>query len=218
VHVKWCRPENLALRRREALEILDEASRLCGPNPALTSARAALASAVDEAVAPADTNLGWHPANSWEHYVLGRSLLRTGKLAEAATALEKSLAQEPGDFWANFCLGECAARLKRHHQAVACFSVCLGQAPTSVECLARRGHAHAALDEWGKAFADADYALQIRPNITELLMARGRACIHLGRVAQARDDLLQAQSQGGDADEIHTLLKALPQNTQKPGE
>src|SRR5262249_906754 len=105
----------------QALEILNQAEATFGPNPALEEERKFHG-------APARASRAV-PRTAWDHFALGRSLLRAGALKRAADEIDQALRLQPQGLWPNFYHGLCAFRLGRHEDAVMAFSVCIGVAP-----------------------------------------------------------------------------------------
>jgi len=101
------------------------------------------------------------PVTAWEHYALGRCLLRAGDLPEAARHLDEAVRREPGGLWPNFYRGQCAYLRGRHEEAVTAFSVCVGAAPDQAAPYANRGRAHAALGRQADAQGDCEQALRL---------------------------------------------------------
>src|SRR5207237_336139 len=108
--------QNQAAARREALQMLAEAQALFGPNVVLFHERRAHAEArgrtdvANEARRRAEE---CPPRTAWEHYALGRSLLQSGAVDEAALHLERAAGLQPDGLWPNFYWGICCYRLGR---------------------------------------------------------------------------------------------------------
>jgi serine/threonine protein kinase/Tfp pilus assembly protein PilF len=199
--------------RRAALRILDEAEGLLGPGPVIDRDRQEFARALGLPAA-ARRAAGRPFRTGWERMALGRSLLRAGRLREAAAALDLAVVAEPGDFWANFCLGACAMRLGRPEQAVRCFSTCVGTLPDEPAPFLERGRAFAALGRAREALRDYDRALVLSRDSAAARFRRGVLLYHLGRYEEAAKDLERAggrvsdQGLGRRADptEVHYYL------------
>jgi tetratricopeptide (TPR) repeat protein len=101
------------------------------------------------------------PKTAWEHYAVGRCLLRAGDLPGAARHLDEAVRQEPGGLWPNFYRGQCAYLQERYADAVTHFSVCVGAAPGQPAPYVNRGRAHAALGHKAAARTDCDQALRL---------------------------------------------------------
>jgi eukaryotic-like serine/threonine-protein kinase len=94
----------------------------------------------------------------WEHYVVGRTLLRDGRLASGYEILKRGAIRTPGDFWLQFTLGECAARLGRSDEALAAWSACTALAPERPEPRLRRAAMYRELGRENLAILDEEYA------------------------------------------------------------
>ena len=183
-------------RRAQELEVLDEAESLFGPSPVLRYERVRRGAAADDLP----------PRTAWDHYSLGRALLRDGRTADAAAQLEKSVEQEPQGFWPNFYEGACAYRLGRHAEAEAAFRVCTALAPDSAPCRCNHGLALAALGRPDRARAEYDRALQLDPSLGDAWLNRGVLDYQEKRWEMALDDLRQALARGADAASAHYNL------------
>jgi tetratricopeptide (TPR) repeat protein len=147
-----------AAARREARAVLDQAEALFGPSPVLDEERRLHG----QPVRPACRS-GHVPRTAWEHYALGRSLLRSGDLHRSAEELRQAVRLEPQGLWPNFYTGLCAYRLGRYEDAATAFSVCIGAAPEAATCFYNRALAFAALGRAGPARADFDQARRLDP-------------------------------------------------------
>lgn len=119
-------------RRRLARDLHDEIGQ------SLTSVLIGLRTAADAADAAAvrdrleglreTVNGALHevrrPRTAWEHFAVGRILLRRGDTAAAAVELRQAFDAEPQGLWPNFYYGLAAYRLGRVQEAVAAFSAC----------------------------------------------------------------------------------------------
>jgi tetratricopeptide (TPR) repeat protein len=101
------------------------------------------------------------PGTAWEHYAVGRCLLRRGDRAGAAAHLDQAVDLDKGGLWPNFYHGQCAYLDRRYEVAVRAFSVCVGAAPRQPAPYVNRGRAHAALGQKDAALADANQALTL---------------------------------------------------------
>ncbi len=170
--------------RREAVAILAEAEALFGPSPVLEAERKLHGGATRTAPAQLRTA----PETAWEHYALGRALLRAGELDRAAAELARAVQLQPQGLWPNFYRGVCAYRLGRYADAVTAYSVCVGAAPRPAEgtspaaarCFYNRALTFAALHQADDALRDYDQALRLDPSLAsaaldrELLRKRAR--------------------------------------------
>jgi serine/threonine protein kinase/Flp pilus assembly protein TadD len=183
-------PAELPEARRGALEVLAEAERLFGPSAALTHARRGLGERVDDP--------GPAPRTAWEHYTVGRALLRDGDYAGAAAALDRAVALQPRDFWPWFWTGQCAFRQGRHHDAVTAFTACVALAPDSAECYHNRAMAQAARGQITRALADYDHALALDPTLAAAALNRGVLHLLEKRLEAAASDLTHALERGAN--------------------
>jgi tetratricopeptide (TPR) repeat protein len=101
------------------------------------------------------------PRTAWEHYILGRSLLRAGHAAEAAELFQLAVDLEPQAFWPNFHRGVCAYRLRQFETALAAFSACVALAPDKAECYQNRGLAYRAVGREDLATRDLQTARRL---------------------------------------------------------
>ena len=176
--------------RRDALQILAEAEALLGPSPTLDRYRHEYARSSDRVeTTPATSD---EARSAWEHFDLGRFLIRSGELERAADHFQKALEIRPQDFWTNFFQGLCAYRRNRFEDAVGAFRVCIALAPESAECYYNRGLAHESLHQWDQALSDYSRALALNANLTQAALNRGVLLSKRGRHAEAAAGLNQA--------------------------
>jgi serine/threonine protein kinase len=142
-------------------EVLDQAEALLGPSPVIDLERRLHGSSV--------STTSRVPQTAWEHYALGRALLRVGELDRAAVELDQSVRLEPQGLWPNFYQGVCAYRRGRHVDAVAAFGVCIGAAPEAAGCFYNRARAFAALGRREEARRDYEQAQRLDPRLTAAL-------------------------------------------------
>jgi tetratricopeptide (TPR) repeat protein len=165
--------------RREALDLLVEAATEVGPGPILCQARAEHARALGwakVAAAAAAEGAVLEPRSAWDHYALGRALLRAGDLRRAAEQMERSLARQPDALWPNFYLGRCAYGLGKYDDAVTAFSACVVLAPQGAWCWYNRGLAYLEQGQLDRARRDFDHALDLDPTLAAA--ALGRSILH----------------------------------------
>jgi tetratricopeptide (TPR) repeat protein len=177
-------------QRRKALAVLAEAEALLGPSPVLDKERQ-----IYGAPAPISATT---PVTAWEHYALGRSLLRTGDLEGAAAEVERAVRLQPQSLWPNFYQGLCAYRLERYADAVTAYSVCIGAAPEAAGCFYNRALAFDALGRPEQALHDYDLALQLDPTLAAAALNRGMLHYRAQRYAAALTDLRRAEQLGAD--------------------
>ncbi len=175
--------------RRAALQVLDEAEALLGPSAVLSRQRQALAGRADDAGPP--------PRTAWEHYLLGRWLLRTGDLSAAASAFERAVELRPQDFWPWFGKGLCAHYRHRAGEAVTAFTVCIALCTDRAACYYNRALARAATEP-AAALHDYDKALALDPHLAEAALNRGVLHLQQRRYADADADLHLALTLGAD--------------------
>jgi eukaryotic-like serine/threonine-protein kinase len=168
LRVRLARPAEPAQARREALTVLDQAEALFGPSPVLDEERKLHGGA---GLPRAGKGGGWGTA--WEHYALGRALLRSGDLKRAADEVARAVRLEPQGLWPNFYQGLCAYRQGRYEDAVTAYSVCIGAAPRNAEgkasraagCFYNRALAFVALGRTKEALRDYDQARRLDPSL-----------------------------------------------------
>jgi serine/threonine protein kinase/Tfp pilus assembly protein PilF len=138
------------------------------------------------------------PATAWEHYALGRCLLRAADLDGAAEEIARAVHLQPQGLWPNFYQGLCAYRRRQYADAVTAYSVCIGAAPDAAACFYNRAVAFEALGHHERALEDYDQALHLDPNLA--VAALNRAMLHYRgeRYAIALADLQRARELGAD--------------------
>jgi serine/threonine protein kinase/Flp pilus assembly protein TadD len=189
-HARLAKPADRAEARGAGLRILDEAETLFGCSAVLHRQRTALGQP------PADPAPA--PRTAWEHYALGRWLLRSGDLAGAADAFDCAVHLRPQDFWPWFGKGLCAHQQRRNAVAVTAFSVCVALAPDSAACYFNRALALAAHGEPGAALRDYDKALELDPRLASAALNRGVLHLQQHRFDAADADLQRALTLGAD--------------------
>jgi serine/threonine protein kinase/Tfp pilus assembly protein PilF len=184
--------------RRQALAVLREAESLFGQSAVVVCERRALGDSVADDV-PA-------PRTSWEHYAMGRWLMREGDLRGAATELERAVSLGPQSFWPWFWRGLCAYKLQQFDNAVTSFTVCMALSPASAECYSNRALAQAARGQRELARADYDKALEVDPGLTAAVFNRGLLNLQDKRLVEAARDLDRALFLGADRAVVHYNL------------
>jgi serine/threonine protein kinase/lipoprotein NlpI len=205
---------------REALNVLQQAERLCGGNSVLCQERVdhaealglttvATESARQAAALPAST--------AWEHDALGRSLLQRGDIDHAAAQFDYALELRPQDFWANYHKGRCAFLLgkrdeavgkheegaRKHGEALTAFTVCIALTPTSGWCYYNRGLSQMELGHTDKALRDFDRALQLDAGLANAALSRGLLHYREKRYDAALDDFQRALDGGASPGTAH---------------
>jgi tetratricopeptide (TPR) repeat protein len=188
--------ENVEMRRWD-LEVLEEAETLFGPSAALRYER------IHRGGEAADAR---PPRTAWDHYALGRALLRDGKTADAAGELDKAVEVQPQGFWPNFYSGVCAYRGSRYVEAEAAFRVCTALAPECAPCYCNHGLAMVSLNRPERARADFDRAVHLDPNRGDAWLNRGVLDYREKRWGLALEDLRQALAHGADPAAAHYNL------------
>jgi len=156
-----------------ALVVLDQAEALFGPSPVLDEERMCYGAPRRQPPAAART--------AWEHYALGRTLLRAGQLERAEKEVAEAVRLQPQGLWPNFYQGQCAYRRGRYADAVTAFSVCIGAAPDAAGCFYNRSLALAALGRTEQARHDFDQAVRLDPTLSQTRDCRSRPAPHSGR-------------------------------------
>jgi serine/threonine protein kinase/Flp pilus assembly protein TadD len=209
LHVRVAAGDEVEPARRDALRLLAEAEALLGPSIVLLRERQAHAEALGMkglAAEAARQAAGLAPRTPWEHYALGRALLRDDRLALAADEFDRALDDEPQNFWAEFYRGLCAYRLEQYDDAAAAFHACVTLAPRRAECYYNRGLAYAQLGERQRALRDFDRALQLDARLAAAALNRGMLHYQEHRYADAAADLRRALDDGADPALVHYNL------------
>jgi tetratricopeptide (TPR) repeat protein len=190
--------------RRSALRLLDEAEALFGPSCVLDRERQEHATALG---LPAPAAAG-PPRTAWEHYAVGRALLRAGDLDAAERHLAEALAPEPAALWPHFYHGRCAYQLGRHDDARDDFTACVLLDPGCAWCYYNRALAYTELGraEAGRpdraehfddrAAADYDRALDLDPTLAAAFLNRGMLHYRRQHFDRAAADLRRALDAG----------------------
>jgi tetratricopeptide (TPR) repeat protein len=132
------------------------------------------------------------PRSPWEHYDLGRSLLRSGQFAAAAEEFRLTLDQRPQDFWPNFSQGLCAYHLGQFGEALGAFRACVTLAPRLPECYYNRALAYEALGQANEARRDYTRSIELDPQLAGAFLNRGILSYKAGRPLEAIADFRQA--------------------------
>jgi serine/threonine protein kinase/Flp pilus assembly protein TadD len=201
LQVRLTPPARQEEARQKALTVLAQAEALFGPSPVLDAERARHSESGRSAARGLrvprrgpDTA----SATAWQHYALGRSLLRSGELEQAARELERAVRLQPQGLWPNFYQGLCAYHQGRYADAVTAYSVCIGAAPEAAGCFYNRALAFAALGRTEQAWHDYDQALRLDPCFAVAALNRGMLHYRAQRYADALADLRRARELGAD--------------------
>lgn len=196
LRVRLAPPAAAAEARAEALRILNETDASIGASPALDRERRTLAAPPgagqprDEAMPPA--------SSAWEHYDLGRSYLRAGRIDDARREFHRTLETRPQHFWSHFYEGLCAYHLGRFDDAVSCFRTCIALAPEASQCYYNRALASDSLGNADQARTDYTRALELDPRLAPAALNRGILSYKARRYGQARADFRRALANTAD--------------------
>jgi tetratricopeptide (TPR) repeat protein len=201
LRVRLARKDEADSVRREALAVLAQAQALFGPSCVLAHERRAHVAALGlrevegQAAAP--------PRTAWEHYAVGRALLRAGDLDAADTQLRRALALQPKALWPNFYHGRYAYQRGRHEDAVLAFTTCLALAPERAWCFYNRALAYEGMGRSDRALRDYDEALRLDPKLALAAVNRGMLHFRARRFPEALGDLRRAQDSGAAPVLVH---------------
>ena len=126
-------PNEARAAQEDALAILEEARSAYGPSFTIDRIRQSLAAGLGRVASAAEPEAA--PRSAYDHYDLGRSLLRAEKYAAATEQFRLCLDQNPKDFWPNFYLGLCEYRLRRFQSAESAFGICVALAPPGADAV-----------------------------------------------------------------------------------
>ncbi len=214
------RQEDRTVVATEALEILKhvearvEAAAEVRPGCVLERERrryALLLGRNDEARAAERRALALEAQTAWEHYALGRALLRDNRPEKAAVALREAVRLQPSGLWPQFYHGLCAYRLGEYREALAAFTACIALAPGRAECYYNRALAHAQLGSNDAALADYNQALVLAPRHGAAALNRGALHLRAQRYEAAEADFRRAQQGDADPGLVHYNLALLHQ-------
>jgi tetratricopeptide (TPR) repeat protein len=198
-------PSEADAAKRQALGWLDQVEAELGPSLALEARRCRWARD------PAGVRPLPLPRASavWEHYDLGRFLLRDGRTEAAVQAFRRAVALCPEDFWSNFYEGLCEYRIGRFEPAVAAFRTCVALEPGSAVCRYNRALALEAFGRIDEAEVEYTQAVERDPNLAAALLNRGILAYKAGRARHALADFeraLQGRSDRATRARIHYNL------------
>ena len=148
------------------MQVLAQAEAELGSSVVLSRERQTHAEALglsDEVRRASDMVAKLEPHTIWEHYAVGRSLLRAGKREAAAAQFQRAVDLQPQAFWPNFYAGISAYRLQQYEAALAAFSACVALAPDKAECFYNRGLAYRGLGREDLAARDFECARRLDP-------------------------------------------------------
>jgi tetratricopeptide (TPR) repeat protein len=176
----------------EALRLLDRAALLDVPTTKAFHLRRAgyLESLGDAEAGRRERRLAARsdPRGALDHFLIGDSHQKGGRLEEAAKEFASALRAEPDHFWAGYFLGVCNLQLLRPAQARDNFTACLASKNTFLWLYLFRGFANGQLNDF--AAADEDYcrALASKPEpkpqaLYGILVNQGTLALHQARQA-----------------------------------
>jgi hypothetical protein len=139
-------PDDAALKSRVAILVAEAAADLDGGS--------FLAFVAEPARGRAPAEFSRAAKTAWEHYVVGRTLLRAGRLSDAHVTLRRGVVRYPDHLWLQFTLGQCAARLSQDNEALDAYSACIALAPSRPEPRLRRAELHRELGQHDLANLD----------------------------------------------------------------
>jgi serine/threonine protein kinase/Flp pilus assembly protein TadD len=184
---------------QESLDMLAQAKTAFGPSCVLflERQRHAAALGLTELAQEAARQGSLHPPQTaWEHYALGRALLRAGDTTRAKDQFQLALDMKPQGLWPHFYWGKCAFQLKQYEEAVSAFTACYALAPDRAWCVYNRGLAYEALGRLDQALHDYDRALALDPSLAAAALNRGMLHYREQRYARALADLTRALDSG----------------------
>jgi serine/threonine protein kinase/lipoprotein NlpI len=191
--------------REAALEIIEEAEAIFGPNSVMEGERQLLVNALGikkELNEGARKATGVPPKNAWEFCARGRSFLQSRKLDAAAKEFKAAVRLEPGGLWPNYYEGICAYRLGHAKEALQAFSVCIGAAgqgtdkTVQAQILFDRALAYAATGDDREAMEEYNRVLELDPNMGQAWLNRGLLRFKFKNYKSAIDDLNSALANG----------------------
>ncbi|HEV3416754.1 MAG TPA: serine/threonine-protein kinase [Pirellulales bacterium] len=196
-------PEANSNARRKARQILNEARQICGSSSLLDlEEREYVTGAQREGNAVRIDDLPT-AGNAWEHYAIGRWLMRHGSPAEAEQQFEAAVALQPDEFWAYYQETRCNFELGQIEQALTSAAVCVALAPRRAECFYNRALCHESLGHDPEALADFSRALELDPTLAPAALARGALFARLHRFAHATADFDSALAHGSRPSEVY---------------
>ena len=186
----------------EALIVLNEAKTTFGENFAIESRLDRLKAS---AATPGNPGAARRPRTPWEHYDLGRTLLREARFEDALGEFRRVLDGRPQDFWPNFYQGLCAYRLRRFDEASAAFRVCVALAPKAAPCYYNRALVDEAIGRLDDAERSYSRAIELDPKLVQAWMNRGILAHKAKQYARAISDYRQALDADPDRDTLGRL-------------
>jgi serine/threonine protein kinase len=205
MQVRQAPPKQARLAHQRALTVLGEAEALLGASGVLRHEQRLHSKALGIDMTGAEED-GPALSTAWEHCAMGRSLLRAGRLPDAAAHFTQALDLDPAGLWPNYYRGLCAYRQGRHQQAVMAFSACAALVPDAAGVFFNRALALESLGSAEQALDDYDRALKLDTRLAPAALNRGLIHFRAGRHAQAVADLDLALALGADPATVHYNL------------
>lgn len=212
LRVRLAPKDEIRQARKAALQVLEEAEATFGPSPVLHGEQQMLADALGLTENPsnsAEQPAKLLPRTAWEHCALGRSLLQSGKMQDAAKEFKEAIRLEPGGLWPNYYGGVCAYRLNKPKAALQAFSVCVGAAgqgasqTVQAQILFDRALVYSGTGDDREALDDYSDALDLNPALGEAALNRGLLYFKFQKYQSAIDDLNLALAKGVPPAVIH---------------
>lgn len=138
--------------------------------------------------------------------IVGRHLLRQGRLEDANLLLDRATRLKPDDFWSWFWKGVCGYRRADYAGAKEAWTVAIALRPNVAECFYSRGLAHLANANWDESILDFDQALALEPNLAKAMFNRGVVRLNQKEFRSAETDLLESMKLGADPARAHFNL------------
>ena len=183
-----------------AVSRLDVAEQIDAPLPSvLFSDRAGYHAALgdaDRAARDRDRAARLAPSTSQDLTMLGTSLLASGDLAGAESALRAAITRDVTSLWAWFAMGHCHFEQGRYLEAAGDFSACVALGPDYAWSHFNRALALARAGRPLDALASYDRALELDPNLVEARVDRALVELELDRTEDALEDLRAAVAAG----------------------
>jgi tetratricopeptide (TPR) repeat protein len=144
-----------------------------------------------------------------EQYEQARALANSGQPALAVAAYNALLTRSPGNVDVLLGRGIAYTRLDRWAEAQADLEAAAKASPDYADVWLALGNLHQWHDQPEPAIAAYSRLVALRPNDPASWLARARAYRAAGKLAEARADLAQARTAGGNAAEIDVVAGAL---------
>jgi tetratricopeptide (TPR) repeat protein len=209
-------PEGVEQVHRDAMQIVGELNQHQVPVSALARERRYHAEQLG--LAPVDEPNA-QPISPWDHYLVGRLLLSTGRWSEAGPYLQEAIRLDPGRAIFYFEAGICAMRQANYGDARHLFTVYIalksnaarnsprGTSPAPAwDGYYNRGMAEMALRQWTDADVDFTEATRQNPDCAAAYLNRGAVHRERGEVRAALNDLLRALKMGVCPAKVHYNL------------